>query len=62
LVLTAAIDPLSSFDWYDLSDSVGLEVIVADKSGFLGSATVGTKGQIVIPADARDAMQSKEGD
>ena len=25
-------------------------------------ATVGTKGQIVIPADARDAMQIKEGD
>jgi AbrB family looped-hinge helix DNA binding protein len=30
--------------------------------GFLGSATVGTKGQIVIPADARAAMQVKEGD
>ena len=35
---------------------------MADKSGFLGSATVGTKGQIVIPADARAAMQIKEGD
>lgn len=32
------------------------------KTGFLGSATVGTKGQIVIPADAREAMQIKEGD
>ena len=31
-------------------------------TGFLGSATVGTKGQIVIPADARTAMQVKEGD
>ena len=35
---------------------------MAEKAGFLGSATVGTKGQIVIPADARDAMQIKEGD
>ena len=32
------------------------------KTGFLGSATVGTKGQIVIPADAREAMKVKEGD
>ena len=32
------------------------------KAGFLGSATVGTKGQIVIPADAREAMGIKEGD
>jgi AbrB family looped-hinge helix DNA binding protein len=31
-------------------------------SGFLGSATIGTKGQIVIPADARTAMRVKEGD
>ena len=30
--------------------------------GFLGSATVGAKGQIVIPADAREAMEIKEGD
>jgi AbrB family looped-hinge helix DNA binding protein len=30
--------------------------------GSLGPATVGTKGQIVIPADAREAMQIKEGD
>ena len=29
---------------------------------FYGSATVGTKGQIVIPADAREAMQIKAGD
>ena len=35
---------------------------MAEKTGFLGSATVGTKGQIVIPADARKAMQIKEGD
>jgi len=35
---------------------------LAEKTGFLGSATVGTKGQIVIPADAREAMQIKEGD
>jgi AbrB family looped-hinge helix DNA binding protein len=35
---------------------------MAQKTGFLGSATVGTKGQIVIPADAREAMQIKEGD
>jgi AbrB family looped-hinge helix DNA binding protein len=32
------------------------------ETGFLGSATVGTKGQIVIPADARAAMQVREGD
>lgn len=31
-------------------------------SGFLGTATVGTKGQIVIPAAARADMQVKEGD
>ena len=35
---------------------------MAVKTGFLGSATVGTKGQIVIPADARKAMQITEGD
>jgi len=34
----------------------------APTTGFLGSATVGAKGQIVIPADARAAMQIKEGD
>jgi AbrB family looped-hinge helix DNA binding protein len=34
---------------------------MAEKHGFLGSATVGTKGQIVIPADAREAMGIKEG-
>jgi AbrB family looped-hinge helix DNA binding protein len=33
-----------------------------EPSAFYGSATVGTKGQIVIPADARKAMQLKEGD
>ena len=31
-------------------------------SAFYGSATVGAKGQIVIPVDARKAMQIKEGD
>ena len=36
--------------------------MVEKKTGFLGSATVGTKGQIVIPADAREAMGIKEGD
>jgi AbrB family looped-hinge helix DNA binding protein len=33
-----------------------------EPSAFYGSATVGAKGQIVIPADARSAMQIKEGD
>lgn len=31
-------------------------------TAFYGSATVGTKGQIVIPVNARRAMQIKEGD
>ena len=31
-------------------------------TGFLGSAIVGAKGQIVIPADARASMKVKEGD
>ena len=35
---------------------------MTEKTGFLGSATVGTKGQIVIPADAREPMHIKEGD
>ncbi len=35
---------------------------MAERTGFLGSATVGTKGQIVIPADARAEMQIGEGD
>ena len=35
---------------------------MAERTGFLGSATVGTKGQIVIPADAREEMQIREGD
>lgn len=35
---------------------------MSDRTGFLGSATVGAKGQIVIPADAREAMQINEGD
>lgn len=35
---------------------------MTETHGFLGSATVGAKGQIVIPADARAAMQVKEGD
>ena len=29
---------------------------------FWGAATVGTKGQVVIPADARAALNIKEGD
>ena len=33
-----------------------------EPSVFYGSATVGAKGQIVIPAEARSAMQIKEGD
>ena len=36
--------------------------MVPEGHGFLGSATVGAKGQIVIPLDAREAMQIKEGD
>jgi len=35
---------------------------MAAAHGFLGSATVGTKGQIVIPAEARSSMGVKEGD
>ena len=35
---------------------------MAQPRAFLGTATVGTKGQIVIPADARESMQVKEGD
>lgn len=35
---------------------------MSEGTAFLGSATVGTKGQIVIPADARKAMQVGEGD
>ena len=35
---------------------------MSEPSAFYGSATVGAKGQIVIPADARAAMQIKEGD
>jgi AbrB family looped-hinge helix DNA binding protein len=31
------------------------------ESAFLGVATVGSKGQIVIPADARQAMKIEEG-
>ena len=33
-----------------------------EPSAFYGSATVGAKGQVVIPADARNAMRIKEGD
>ena len=35
---------------------------MSKSTAFYGSATVGAKGQIVIPADARSAMQIKEGD
>ena len=33
-----------------------------EPTAFYGSATVGAKGQIVIPADARAAMRIHEGD
>ncbi|MEO8105205.1 MAG: AbrB/MazE/SpoVT family DNA-binding domain-containing protein [Candidatus Saccharibacteria bacterium] len=33
-----------------------------DKVKFYGSATVGTKGQIVIPVEARADLNIKEGD
>jgi AbrB family looped-hinge helix DNA binding protein len=35
---------------------------MAQPHAFYGSATVGAKGQIVIPADARAAMRIKPGD
>ncbi len=35
---------------------------MGEGTAFLGSATVGAKGQIVIPIDARNAMGVKEGD
>ena len=34
---------------------------MAEQSAFLGVATVGAKGQIVIPQDAREAMKIAEG-
>jgi AbrB family looped-hinge helix DNA binding protein len=34
---------------------------MAEGSAFYGSATVGAKGQIVIPAEAREAMQIEPG-
>ena len=34
---------------------------MVEQSAFLGVATVGAKGQIVIPADAREAMNIQEG-
>jgi AbrB family looped-hinge helix DNA binding protein len=33
-----------------------------DNFKFFGSATIGTKGQIVIPAEAREQLGFKEGD
>jgi AbrB family looped-hinge helix DNA binding protein len=38
------------------------EIDMPDLHAFYGSATVGSKGQIVIPADARTAMNIKPGD
>ena len=35
---------------------------MTDSKNFYGTATVGTKGQIVIPAEAREEMQVKESD
>ena len=35
---------------------------MAKSTKFLGLATVGTKGQIVIPVEAREALKIKEGD
>ncbi len=32
-----------------------------DNFKFYGSATIGTRGQVVIPADARDELNFKEG-
>lgn len=37
-------------------------VLMLGKFKFWGSATVGTKGQLVIPAEAREALGIKEGD
>jgi AbrB family looped-hinge helix DNA binding protein len=34
---------------------------MAEQTAFLGVATVGAKGQIVIPQDAREAMKIEEG-
>jgi AbrB family looped-hinge helix DNA binding protein len=33
-----------------------------DNFKFYGSATIGSKGQIVVPADAREELSFKEGD
>ena len=35
---------------------------ILDGVKFFGAATVGTKGQIVIPAEAREELQIREGD
>lgn len=35
---------------------------MAKSTKFMGLATVGSKGQIVIPAEARIALKIKEGD
>ena len=32
------------------------------KKHFFGTATIGEKGQVVVPAEARDAMKLKKGD
>lgn len=35
---------------------------MVSKFRFWGSATVGSKGQVVIPSEARDGLKIKEGD
>lgn len=40
---------------------MGKSLITPDKKLY-GTATVGTKGQIVIPSDARDELDIKPGD
>ena len=41
---------------------MGQPTSIADDKKLYGTATVGTKGQIVIPADARDELNIQPGD